>query len=71
MIVETNHVNEAKMEGRIEVTGRRGRRRKQLLDDRLTERIGCCKLKNEALDRTQCRIRSVRGYGPVVRQATE
>jgi hypothetical protein len=27
------HVNEGKTEGRIEVTGRRGRRRKQLLDD--------------------------------------
>jgi hypothetical protein len=27
------HVNEGKIEGRIEVTGRRGRRRKQLLDD--------------------------------------
>ena len=27
------HVIEGKMEGRIEVTGRRGRRREQLLDD--------------------------------------
>jgi len=27
------HVVEGKIEGRIEVTGRRGRRRKQLLDD--------------------------------------
>jgi hypothetical protein len=27
------HVIEGKLEGRIEVTGRRGRRRKQLLDD--------------------------------------
>jgi hypothetical protein len=27
------HVTEGKMEGMIEVTGRRGRRRKQLLDD--------------------------------------
>ena len=27
------HVNEEKIEGRIEVTGRRGRRLKQLLDD--------------------------------------
>jgi hypothetical protein len=27
------HVNEEKLEGRIEVTGRRGRRSKQLLDD--------------------------------------
>jgi hypothetical protein len=28
-----NHVIEGKLEGRIEMTGRRGRRRKQLLDD--------------------------------------
>jgi hypothetical protein len=27
------HVIEGKIEGRIEMTGRRGRRRKQLLDD--------------------------------------
>jgi hypothetical protein len=27
------HVTEGKIEGRIEVTGRRGRRRKQLLDE--------------------------------------
>jgi hypothetical protein len=27
------HVTEGKIKGRIEVTGRRGRRRKQLLDD--------------------------------------
>jgi hypothetical protein len=33
------HVIEEKLEGRIEMTGRRGRRRKQLLDD-LTERRG-------------------------------
>jgi hypothetical protein len=37
------------MEGKIEVTGRRGRKRKQLLDD-LKERRGYCKLKQEALD---------------------
>jgi len=29
----SKHVIEGKIEGRIEVTGRRGRRRKQLLDD--------------------------------------
>jgi hypothetical protein len=33
-----------KIEGRIEVAGRRGRRRKQLLDD-LKEKGGYCKLK--------------------------
>ena len=34
------HVNEGKLEGGIEVTGRKGRRRKQLPDD-LKERRGC------------------------------
>ena len=38
------------IEGRMEVTGRRGRRGKQLLDD-LQERRGYWKLKEEALDR--------------------
>ena len=33
------------------MTGRRGRRRKQLLDD-LQEKRGYCKLKDEALDCT-------------------
>ena len=39
------------IEGRIEVTGRRGRRRKRLLDD-LKETRGYSKLKEEALDGT-------------------
>jgi hypothetical protein len=51
------------------MTGRRGRRRKQLLDD-LKEKRGYCKLKEEALDRSQWRSRFGRGYGPVVRQTT-
>jgi hypothetical protein len=55
---------------RIEVTERRGRRRKQLLDDRMEKR-GYWKLKEEALDRTVWSTRFGRGYGPVVRQATE
>jgi len=38
------HITEDKIKGRIEVTGRRGRRRKQLLDD-LKENRGYCKLK--------------------------
>ena len=42
-------------EGKIEVTGRRGRKRKQLLDD-VKETRGYCKLKDEALDRTVWRI---------------
>jgi hypothetical protein len=64
------HVIEGKLEGRIEVTERRGRRRKQLLDD-LKEKIRYWKLKEEALGRTQWRPRFGRGYGPVVRQTTE
>jgi hypothetical protein len=64
------HVIEGKLEGRIEVTGRRGRRRKQLMHD-LKENRGYWKLKEEALDRTVWRTRFGRGYGPVVRQTTE
>jgi hypothetical protein len=45
------HVIEGKIEGRIDVTGRRGRRRQQLLDD-LKEMRGYWKLKEEALDGT-------------------
>jgi hypothetical protein len=55
--------------GEIEVTGRRGRRRRKLLDD-LKERRGCSYLKEEALDCTMWRARSGRGFGPVVRQTT-
>jgi hypothetical protein len=52
------------------MTGRRGRRRKQLLDD-LKEKRRYWKLKEEALDRTLWRTRFGRGYGPVVRQTTK
>jgi hypothetical protein len=45
------HVIEGKLEGRTEMRGRRGRRRKQLLDD-LKEERRYWKLKEEALDRT-------------------
>jgi hypothetical protein len=41
---------EGKIEGRIEVTGRRRRIRKQLLDEK--EKIVYWKSKEEALDRT-------------------
>jgi len=44
-------VIERKIQGRIEVTGRQGRRRRNLLDD-LKERRGYYYLKEEALDRT-------------------
>jgi len=43
-------VTEGKIKGGIEVTGRRGRRRRKLLDD-LKERRGYCHLKEEALHR--------------------
>jgi hypothetical protein len=52
------------------VTGRRGRRRRKLLDD-LKERRGYCHLKEEALDRTMWRHRLRRGFGLVVRQTAK
>jgi hypothetical protein len=64
------HVIEGKLEGGTEITGRRGRRRKQLLDD-LKKKRRYWKLKEEALDRTLWRTRFGRGYGPVVRQTTD
>jgi hypothetical protein len=63
-------VIEGKLEGRIEMTGRRGRRRMQLLDD-LKEKRRYWKLKEEALDRSLWGNRFGRGYGPVVRQTAE
>ena len=58
-------VIEVKIEGQIEVTRRRGRRRKKLLDG-LKDRRGYCQLKEEALDCTMWRNRFGRGFGPVV-----
>jgi hypothetical protein len=52
------------------VTGRRGRRRRKLLDD-LKERRGYSHLMEEALDRTMWRAGFVRGFGPVARQTTK
>jgi hypothetical protein len=63
-------VIEGKLEGRIEMTGRRGRRCKQLLYDLKIKRR-YWKLKEEALGRTLWRTRFGRGYGPVVRQTAE
>jgi hypothetical protein len=51
-------------------TGRRGRRRKQLLDY-LKEKRRYWKLKEETLDRTLWGTRFGRSYGPVVRQTAE
>jgi len=63
-------VTEGKIQGGIEVTGRQGRGRRNLLDD-LGERRGYCHLKEEDLDRSMWRARFGRGFGPVVRQTTK
>jgi hypothetical protein len=59
------HINEGKIQGGIEVTGRQGRRCRKLLDD-LKERRGYSHLKEEALDHTIWRACFGRGFGPVV-----
>ena len=64
------HVIEGKIKGQMEVTRRRGRRRKKLLDD-LKDRRGYSHLKEVALDRTMWRNRFGGGFEPVVRQNTE
>jgi hypothetical protein len=58
---------EGKIKRRIEVTRRRGRRRKKLLGDRR----GYFHFKEEALDRIKLRNRFGRGCGPVVWQITD
>jgi hypothetical protein len=62
--------NEGKLKEGIEVTGRRGRRRRKLLDDLKEMRGGYSRLKEEALDHTMCRAGFGRGFGPVARQTT-
>jgi len=73
-ILHRNCLLQRVIEGKIkegrEVTRRRGRRRRKLLDD-LKERRGYSNLKEEALDRTMWRARFGRGFGPVIRQATK
>jgi hypothetical protein len=64
------HVTAGKIEGSIEITGKRGRRRKQLLDD-LRETRAYWKLKDEAVDPTVWRSHFGRCYGPVVGQTAE
>jgi hypothetical protein len=64
------HIIEGKIEKRQEVTRRRGRRSKQLLDDP-KEKRRYWKLKQEALDCTMWRTCFGKGYGPVVRQTAE
>jgi hypothetical protein len=63
-------VIEGKIKRGIEGTGRRGRKRRKLLDD-LKERRGYTHLKEEALDRTMWKTRFGRGLGPVVGQTTK
>jgi hypothetical protein len=58
-------VIEGKIKGQIEVTRRRGRRRRKLLDD-LWDRRGYSHLKEEALDRIKWRNRFGRVCGPFV-----
>jgi hypothetical protein len=55
-------VIEGKIEGRIEVKGKRGRRRKQLLDE-FREKRGYWRLRDETFDRTVWDFGG--GYGPV------
>jgi len=61
-------VIERKIKGGIEVTGRRGRRRRKLLDD-LKEWRGYSHLKEEALDRTMWRACHGRDFGTVVNKS--
>jgi hypothetical protein len=56
-----------KIKGGVEVTERRGRRRRKLLDD-LKERREYSHLKEEALDRTVWRVCCGRCFRSVVRQ---
>ena len=60
---------EGKLEERIEMTERPGRRCKKLPDD-LKEKRGYQKLKEEAIDRILWRNHFGRIYGPVLRQTT-
>jgi hypothetical protein len=61
---------EGTIKGGIEVTGRRRRKRRKLLDD-LKERRGYSHLKEEAVDRTMWTPRFERCFRPVVRQTTK
>jgi hypothetical protein len=54
----------------IEVTGKRGRRCRKLLDD-LKGRRGYAHLKKKTLERTMWRTHFGRSFGPVVRQTAK
>jgi hypothetical protein len=60
-------VIEGKIKGGIEVTGRRRRERRKLLE-KPKERRGYPQLKEKTLDRTMWRARFGRGFRPVLRQ---
>ena len=62
-------VIEGKVKGGIGMAGKRGRRRRNLLDG-LEDSRGSCELKEEALDRTVWRDCFGRGFGPLVWQIT-
>jgi len=62
-ILRRNCLLQQAIAGKIEGTGRRGRRSKQLLYD-LNEKRGYWTLKEEALARTLRRIGSIRNVGP-------
>jgi hypothetical protein len=63
-------VTEGKIKGGIEMTARRGRRRRKLLDD-LKEKREYSHLKEYAVDRAVWRARFGRGFGPIVRQTAK
>jgi len=63
-------VIEGKIKRGIDVTGRRGRRRRKPLDD-VKEKRGYSHLKEEALYRTMWRAGFGRDFGPVVRQTNK
>jgi hypothetical protein len=69
-ILRRNCLLQRVIEGKIQVTGRQGRRRRKLLDDS-KERRGYSHLKEEALDCTMWSAGFGRGFGPVVRQTTK
>ena len=64
------HLLEGKIKGEMEVTRRRGRRRKKFLDD-LREGRGYSHLKEEALNCTMWKNHFGGAIGPVIRQTAE
>jgi hypothetical protein len=64
------HITEGKIEGEMEMTGRHGRRHKQLLDEFKKTR-GYWKFTEKAPDCTMLRSCFGRGYRTLVRQAPE